>query len=127
MFFKIIINFLVGLIGGFILEFIYRSITLKKVILPKFINYQMYGLTSIFLFFVYFLNISLVVKLILIFVFPTIVEFVTGYLYLKIKGIYLWDYSKEFLNFKGIICPLFSIFWFIISIIYYYLVIPILV
>ena len=42
MFYKIIINFLIGLIGGFILEFVYRSIASKKIVLPKFINYQMY-------------------------------------------------------------------------------------
>lgn len=27
----------------------------------------------------------------------------------------VWDYSSKFLNFQGQICPLFSFFWFLIS------------
>jgi len=122
MFLQIIVNFIIGLAGGFILEFSYRSIQAKKVIIPKFINYQMYGLTCAFLFYIYFLNISFVYKLVLMFVFPTLVEFITGYLYVKTKGIYLWDYSKEILNYKGLICIRFSLLWFILSFVYYYLI-----
>ncbi len=117
----IILNFLVGLLGGFILELIYRSSNAKKLVLPKLINIQMYGVMSVFLTLIYFINMSLVFKLILIFIIPTLIEFLTGYLYLKTKGIRLWDYSKEKFNFMGIICLRFSLVWFIISVIYYYL------
>lgn len=124
MFLLIIINFLIGLVGGFFLELIYRSIRAQKIILPKFVNSQMYGLTGAFLVLIYFFNISLIYKLILIFLFPTTVEFVTGYLYLKFYGVYLWDYSREKFNFKKIICPIFSLYWFIFAIAYYYVIIP---
>lgn len=124
MFLKIILIFFIGLISGFILEFSYRSIQAKKIITPKLINIQMYGLAGAFLVLVHSLNISIFIKLILMFVFPTLVELLTGYLYLKFKGIYLWDYSNEPLNFKSLICLKFSIYWFITALIYYLLVLP---
>lgn len=124
---KIVINLFIGFMIGFILELIYRSSESKKLIFPKFINYQMYGLTGAFLILVYYLNISLIIKLILMFIFPTLVEFLTGYLYLKIKGIYLWNYSKEPLNFNGLICLKFSLVWFIVAIAYYYTILPLII
>jgi len=124
MFYKIILNFFIGLLVGFVFEFFYRSIEAKRIIIPRFINCQIYGLTGAFLIFLYFLNISLSFKLILIFIFPTLIEFVIGYLYLKTKRVYLWDYSKESFNFMGLICLRFSLIWFIFAIIYYYLVLP---
>ena len=120
---KIIFNFFIGIIIGFVLEFSYRSQKNKRMIIPKFVNFQMYGLTGAFLVFVYFLNIELIIKLILIFIFPTLVEFITGYLYLKIKGVYLWDYSNNLFNYKKLICPLFSFYWFLVAIAYYCLLV----
>lgn len=117
-------NFFLGLLIGFIVEFVYRSYRAKKTIIPKFINYLMYGSTAVFLVFIYNLDISLIWKFILIFIFPTLVEFTIGYSYLKIKGKYLWTYFEYSPNFMGIITPLFSIFWFIIALIYYYGVLP---
>lgn len=121
MFLKIILNFLVGLLVGFIFEFIYRSLQAKKLIRPRLINIQMYGFMGAFLVFIYFLDLSPVFKLILIFIVPISIEFITGYLYFKIKKVRLWDYSKEKFNFLGIICLRFSLIWFIVSVVYYYL------
>lgn len=127
MFLEIISNFFIGLLVGFVFEIIYRSFQAKKIVIPKFVNLQMYGLTAVFLSILYILNISLALKLILMFVFPTLLEFIIGYLYIKIKKVYLWDYSKEPFNFMGIICPLFSFYWFIIAVAYYYSILPLLV
>jgi len=122
MFLFIVFNFLIGLLVGYIFEFVYRSFQAKKIIRPKFINLQIYGLTTIFLSILYLLNISQIFKLILIFIFPTLIEFTTGYLYLKTKQSRLWDYSHESFNFMGIICLRFSLFWFIIAIVYYFFI-----
>ena len=81
----------------------------------------MYGFMGAFLVFIYFLDLSPVFKLILIFIVPISIEFITGYLYFKIKKVRLWDYSKEKFNFLGIICLRFSLIWFIVSVVYYYL------
>lgn len=124
---KIVVNLFIGFLIGFILELIYRSIETKKFIFPKFINYQMYGLTGAFLVLIYYINISFIVKFLLMFIFPTLVEFLTGYLYLKYKGIYLWNYSKEPFNFKRLICLKFSLVWFIVAVIYYYSILPLVI
>lgn len=127
MFLKILLNFFVGLFIGFIIELTYRSIHAKRIVFPKFVNIQMYGLTGAFLVILYFLNISESIKLVLMFIFPTLVEFITGYLYLKIKKSHLWDYSKERFNFMDIICLKFSVYWFILTAIGYYFILPLLV
>ena len=127
MFLQLILNFFLGLLIGFFVEFIFRSYRAKKIIMPRFINYLMYGLTASFLVFIYFLQASLFLKLILIFIFPTLIEFIIGYSYLKIKGKYLWTYFEYSPNFMGIITPLFSLFWFIIAVTYYYSILPIII
>jgi len=122
---KIILNFFIGILVGFVLEFIYRSIEKGKIVVPKLINLQMYGLIGVSLVFVYYLNIQFPYKLIILFIVPTCIEFLTGYIYLKIKKVYLWNYFNEKDNFMGLICPKFSTFWFLLSLVYYFTVLPI--
>ncbi|MCM2338890.1 MAG: putative ABC transporter permease [Burkholderiales bacterium] len=124
MFLQIVLNFFIGLFVGFILEFVYRSIEHKKLIKPKLIDAQMYALIGTFLAIISFLEIALIYRLILIFIVPTLVEFLTGYLDLKIKKVRLWDYSHEKFNFMGLICLRFSLYWFLISLIYYHFILP---
>ena len=40
---------------------------------------------------------------------------------MKIK---LWDYTEEWGNIKGIICPKFSFYWIVLSAVYYFLIHP---
>ena len=119
------LNFFVGIIVGVLLETIYRSKEAKRLTAPQFINVHMYGWMGIFLVFIYFLKLPLLSELILIFIIPTLMEFLMGYIYLKIKGVYLWTYFEYKFNFMGIICLRFSIYWFVFSAIYYYLFMPI--
>lgn len=121
---KIISNFFIGILVGFVFEFTYRSIENKKIVIPKLVDLQMYGLIGAFLVFIYYLDIKLIFKLVLMFIVPTCIEFLTGYLYLKIKKVYLWTYFEEKFNFMGLICPLFSFFWFFVSLVYYFTVLP---
>ena len=67
---------------------------------------------------------SLIYKLTLIFIIPTAIEFLTGYLDFKLKKVRLWDYSEEKFNFMGFICLRFSLYWFLISLVYYYFLMP---
>ena len=46
----------------------------------------------------------------------TAAEFVTGVIVNIKLGWGIWDYSGHFLNFHGQICPLFSLFWAVLSI-----------
>ena len=51
-------------------------------------------------------------------------EYLAGILCLKIAKVRLWDYSDEWKNVDGIICPKFSLFWALLGAIYYYLIHP---
>lgn len=57
-------------------------------------------------------------------IFMTLIEYIAGILTLKIANIRLWDYSKEWGNLQGIICPKFSLIWAILGAAYYFLIHP---
>lgn len=49
----------------------------------------------------------------------TVIEYIAGLISLKFARVRLWDYSDEWGNIKGIICPKFSLLWLALSGIYY--------
>lgn len=49
-----------------------------------------------------------------------LLEFIAGLIFVKGCKVRLWDYTNMKGNILGIICPLFSVLWFIVAIIYYY-------
>jgi len=57
-------------------------------------------------------------------IFMTMLELVAGLTCLKFMNIRLWDYSREWGNFKGVICPRFSLYWTLIGVAYYYIAHP---
>lgn len=50
----------------------------------------------------------------------SLLEFVAGLIFVKGFKVRLWDYSNMKGNIMGIICPVFSVIWFIVGIIFYY-------
>ncbi len=50
----------------------------------------------------------------------TLVEYIAGLIFIKRMKIKLWDYSKEWGNIGGLICPRFSFFWAVLSAAYYF-------
>lgn len=121
---QIIFSYIAGFVGGWILEWGYRSYVAKKHLKPLFINTQMYAFSAIGLYFIYISQIHLAIKIILILVLTTGIEFIIGYTYLITKKAHLWDYRTERFNFKGIVCLRFSLYWLLVSLIYYYLIVP---
>ncbi|MGC9610625.1 MAG: putative ABC transporter permease [Minisyncoccia bacterium] len=116
-----------GLIIGWLLEFLYRSLERGKITKPLFINEQMYVFTALFSYFLYVMDIQLVFVILCLFLFTTGIEFITGYLALKLGGVRLWDYSEYPYDYKGIVCLEFSVIWLGIALVYYYFVLPFLV
>lgn len=60
-------------------------------------------------------------KLILIIIMTfsvTLLELIAGFIYIDLLKTDLWDYSNEWGNFRGLICPRFAFFWGIICAIY---------
>lgn len=54
----------------------------------------------------------------------TAIEYIAGICSLKFAKVRLWDYSGEWGNLNGIICPKFSCFWAVLGAIYYFLIHP---
>lgn len=57
----------------------------------------------------------------------TVIEYIAGIFSLKVLKVRLWDYSGCKGNIQGIICPLFSLMWAIISAAYYFIFHPIVI
>ena len=54
----------------------------------------------------------------------TVIEYIAGIVSLKFMKIRLWDYSKQWGNIQGLICPAFSALWAAVSAVYYFCVHP---
>ncbi len=54
---------------------------------------------------------STIYKVIVLMLSATVLELICGLLLRNVLGMKAWDYSHKFLNYKGIICPKFSIAW----------------
>ena len=53
-----------------------------------------------------------------------LLEFLAGIIFVKGFHVKLWDYSNIKGNIKGIVCPLFSIIWLMVAVVFYYLINP---
>ncbi len=84
----------------------------------------MYVATAVFLYLLYPVQFHLLFKIILIIIFTTGTEFTVGHLLKRYKNLSLWNYSDYRLNYCGIICPRFSVYWLLISLFYYFFIIP---
>ena len=126
LFLVFIFIFFIGSTLGWVIELIYRRIAHKKWVNPGFLvgpylpiyGFGLVAVTYIHLLF-YGLNLPPVLAILLMGVTMTIIELVGGLISLY-NNVRLWDYSDRWLNYKGIICPLFSVVWTIVGAIYYY-------
>lgn len=62
-------------------------------------------------------NIPLVVQMLIGSFVITLLELFAGIYSRSIMNIAMWDYSNEWGNFMGLICPLFSFLWFLLSLV----------
>jgi len=118
---------MIGSVLGFFLELLYRKITQNKWIKPgvfKGIYLPLYGLGLVICYFVYNLDVNIVLKLILIGNLLTLIEFICGVVFIKYFKINMWDYSNNFLNYKGLICFKFSVYWLIIGLFFLTCIFP---
>lgn len=114
MLFNYLFLFSVGSVLGFFLELFYRKIVEQKWLKPgvfKGIYLPLYGMGLCICYFVFNIHISFIFKVVLIVCLLTLIEFLCGMIFIKYFKIPLWDYSDKFLNYKGLICFEFSIYW----------------
>lgn len=125
-FLDIVFLFFIGCTFGWILELFYRRLAHGYWVNPGFLvgpYLPIYGfglctLTVIYLTF-YEMNLPSILVIILMGAAMTLIEFIGGLSFVN-KPVKLWDYSNNWGNYKGIICPLFSLIWTLISALYYF-------
>lgn len=113
-----IFNFILYSIIGYIIEEVYSYVitgSFKKKGFLKGPYKPMYGIafTILVLLDTYY-NFNIFIRLILYLIVPTGVEFISGYLLLKIFNEKYWDYSNLKYNYKGLITLRFSFYWMIL-------------
>jgi uncharacterized membrane protein len=126
--YKSLTIFALASVLGWILESFYRSInTEKRLINPGFLSgpyLPLYGFGVLSLSAISYLEINLIIKILLFAISTTLLKFITGIIFINYYKIKLWDYSDRFLNFKGIIAPIFTFYWTFLSLIFYHFIYP---
>ncbi len=54
----------------------------------------------------------------------TLIEYIAGIIFINGMHIKLWDYSKEWGNIQGVICPKFTLIWGLLSAAYFFFLFP---
>ena len=122
---------------GWAIELFFRRFVHKKWVNPGFLAgpcLPLYGTGVVFLYIICSLDYSFIANevwravfvIALITVVMTLVEYVTGLIFIVGLKVKLWDYSKRPGNIQGIICPLFTFFWGVIGAAYCLFVHPLL-
>ena len=132
--------FVIGSVTGYIIELFFRRfVSQKKWVNPGFMvgpYIPLYGFGTVILY--GFSNIDLsgfglphwvniLITLIVIGISLTVIELLAGLIFIKGFKMKLWDYSNQWGNFKGLICPLFSLIWMAVGVGYCFLLNPVLV
>ncbi len=137
----ILFLFFVGCLAGWTLEVFYRrfissSNPERRWVNPGFLTgpyLPLYGFGLALLFLIaiqepYIPAFTPVGRKILLFALMAVVmtgiEYIAGYFCLKFAHVRLWDYSNQWGNVNGLICPLFSLFWTLLGALYYFLIHP---
>lgn len=124
LFLKYLFLFFVGSTLGWIIELFFRRIVHKAWVNPGFLigpylPIYGFGLCTLTLIYNMFLNYPWWLNILLMGITMTLLELIGGLSFLK-NGLKLWDYSNMPFNYKGIICPTFSLIWTLASAIYYF-------
>lgn len=132
--------FFIGSLIGWVIELFWRRYFSEENKEKKWVNpgflvgpyLPLYGFSLCLLFLLAHINVSFIPnpvwQKIVLFAFMalgvTLLEYIAGLIFIKGMKVILWDYSNMAGNIQGIICPLFSFFWAVLSAIYYFLIHP---
>ena len=125
--------FFVGSMFGWCLEVLFRRFfTAKKWINPGFLTgpyLPLYGFGVAGLFGISRIPLhtgmawlDAVLLILIMGVTMTLIEYIAGLIFIKGMKIKLWDYSNRWGNIQGVICPLFSLFWLLVSAFFYFVI-----
>lgn len=130
--------FVIGSLFGWVIELFFRRfVSQKKWMNPGFLTGPylpiygfgvavLYGVSNIPLG-IESQALDIIIRVVMIGVGMTLIEFIAGLIFIKGFKIKLWDYSNRKGNIMGIICPIFSLAWLAVGSLYYFLLNPVLV
>ena len=108
------------------MELIFRRLYHGKLVNPGFLvgpylPIYGFGLLSLTLLHILLTRLDLhpIIIIVLMGIIMTLIELIGG-LYALSQKVRLWDYSDRWMNYKGIICPLYSAIWLLIGALYYF-------
>ena len=129
--------FAIGSMIGWGIEVIYRRfVSQKHWVNPGFLTgpcLPLYGMSLCILYLLAqiedampseLLGIRKLLLFIIMAIAITCLEYFVGVISLKVTKVRLWDYTDRWGNIHGMICPLYSFFWMLLSAIYYFFVHP---
>ncbi len=127
--------FFAGSMIGWCTEVLFRRLfTAKKWINPGFLTgpyLPLYGFGVAGLFGISLIPVNTgyawldaIIIILIMGVAMTVIEYIAGLIFIKGMKIKLWDYSNRWGNIQGIICPLFSFFWLVVSAFFYFVIDP---
>ena len=135
--------FMIGSMFGWVLELFFRRFISTKNPARKWINpgflvgpaLPLYGFGLVGLFVMSLLpyvghensdmeltNLQVFCAIVAMGFLMTVIEYIAGLVFIRGLKIKLWDYSEEWGNIQGIICPKFSVIWTVLAAFYYFFV-----
>ncbi|MDC7223886.1 MAG: putative ABC transporter permease [Spirochaetales bacterium] len=129
LFLKYFLLFFIGTVTGWFIELFWRRFfgAARRWINPGFLNgpwLPLYGFGCIFLYLLCLPGWPLYLQAPVFLVLLTVLEYIAGLIFLGQFNIRLWDYSNNWGNIKGLICPLYSLFWMILGLFFSLLIYP---
>lgn len=117
--FYLYFTFIIYSFFGWIIEALYSLYSIRKFKKDGFLKgpvKPMYGVAmTMLIFYREFLKVRGISFIILCFLVPTTVEYISGYMMKHIFNRQYWDYSRQRFNIKGYVCMLFSCYWCVLS------------
>lgn len=142
-FILLVFLFFTGCIFGWILEFFFRRFISganpeRLWLNPGFLTgpwLPLYGTGVVFLYLLsllekqvgFFSDIPVLhygILFVIMALLMTLIEYIAGVIFINGMHIKLWDYSKEWGNIQGVICPRFTVIWGVLSAGYYFFLFP---
>lgn len=104
---KQLILFFIGFVLYMLIEIAFRGYTYYTMGFAGGLAFILIGLINEIFPWDLFIEIQMVISSIIV----TLIELVSGTILLDTFNIRMWDYSDQLFNYRGFICPLFSILW----------------
>ncbi len=120
--------FFIGSIIGWVLELFFRRIISRgEWINPGFLvgpYLPLYGFSLCIFYLLAQIQLNSILVILIMTISVTMIEYIAGLIFIKGMGVKLWDYSNNFGNVDGLICPLYTLLWGILGTVYYFLINP---